>query len=139
MKYQLSKTDQAKEAREELFRLTALDKTVELKEIKPRRTIPQNSYYHLLLGIFGLEVGYTVEEAKVLHKREVSSQIFVYEKNGKKFLRSSADLTTKEMTDAIEQFKKYAAENGIDLPDAIDNEKLMYYENLIEQQGGRYL
>lgn len=138
MKYKTVDQAQADEAFEYLTKLVGQDAVVEVKKINPNRSLNQNSYYHLLLGIFGLEFGWSIEEAKVLHKREVSPQIFVYEKNGVKFLRSSASLDTKQMSDAIEQFKKYAAEGGLYLPDANDNEKLLFYSNKIEQQS-KYL
>lgn len=138
MKYKTADRDQCLEAFEYLTKLVGQEAVVEVKKINPNRSLNQNSYYHLLLGIFGLEFGWSIEEAKVLHKREVSPQIFVYEKNGVKFLRSSASLDTKQMSDAIEQFKKYAAEGGLYLPDANDNEKLLFYSNQIEQQS-KYL
>lgn len=135
MRYKTDDHEEAKQAFEYLTKLVGKHAVVEVKEVRSKRTLNQNSYYHLLLGIFGLEFGWSIEEAKTLHKREVSPTIFVYEKNGRKFLRSSADLDSKEMTNAIDQLKKYAGEHGLELPDAGDDEKLRYYGNLIEQQG----
>lgn len=135
MKYRLSSKPETEQAFEYLTKLAGLEATVEVKRIFPARSLPQNSYYHLLLGIFGLEYGWTVEEAKSIHKRIVSPAIFVYEKNSRKFLRSSADLDTKQMSNSIEQLKKYAAEQGLILPDAGEEEKLLYYDNLIEKEG----
>lgn len=135
MKYQTSDKAQVNEAFEYLTKLVGQEATVEIKKISPKRSLNQNSYYHLLLGIFGLEFGWSLEEAKIIHKREVSPNIFIYEKNGKKFVRSSADLDSKEMTDAIEQFRKYSAENGLYLPEPDEQDKLIYYSNQIEKEG----
>ena len=138
MKYNTVNRDEAIEAFNYLTQLTGREAIVEVKRVSPGRSLQQNAYYHLLLGIFGLEFGWSIEEAKVLHKREVSPTIFVYEKNGVKFLRSSADLDSKEMSDSIEQLKKYSAEHGLELPDAEDDNKLRFYENMIEREG-KYL
>lgn len=138
MKYNTATQIEAEAAFQYLTELVGREAVVEVRRVSPKRSLNQNSYYHLLLGIFGLEFGWSIEEAKTLHKREVSPTIFYYEKNYKKFLRSSADLDSKEMTDAIDQLKKYAAENGLELPDADEDEKLRYYGNLIEEQG-KYL
>ena len=83
---------------------------------KVRRTLNQNNYLHLILGWFACETGYTLVEAKQIYK-EQNRDIFRYEKNGYDFMKSSAELTTVEMTYAIERFRNYSsAEAGIYLP-----------------------
>lgn len=134
MRYNLANKPELDQAWEYLQKLTGQEAIVEIKKVNPNRSLKQNSYYHLILGIFGLEFGWTVEEAKILHKREVSPQIFIYDKKGKKFVRSSADLTTKEMTDAIEQLRKYSADNGLYLPSPGEDEMIRHYENIIEKE-----
>lgn len=111
---------------------------VEVKKISPKRSLSQNAYLHLTFGIFGLETGYEAAESKVIYKREANPQIYVYEKNGQKFMRSSADLTIKEMTDSIDKWRKYAAEHGVYIPAPGDDEKLRYWGNEIERSG-KYL
>jgi len=133
MKYQTSDPKQEAEAWAYLTKLTAQDAIVEITKVSPKRSLNQNSYLHLLLGIYGSECGYTIEEAKILFKRQVNPDIYVYEKNGIKFLRSSADLDTKETTLTIERFKDWAAKQDIQLPDAEDKQQIMYYQNHIEQ------
>lgn len=134
MKYQTSDKAQVNEAFEYLTKLVGQAATVEIKKLSPKRSLNQNRYYHLLLGIFGLEFGWSLEEAKIIHKREVSPNIFIYEKNGKKFVRSSADIDSKEMTEAIDQLKRYCAEQGLYLPDADDPEKIIRFENMVERE-----
>lgn len=133
MKYNLENEQEYKEATAFLVGCMMRNKTVEIKVYRPNRTLNQNSYLHLLLTIFAVEFGYTLEESKTLYKR-VNSATYAYEKNGQKFLRSSTDLDTKEMADTIEKFKQYSSEHGLELPDAYDEDKLRYYENQIEKQ-----
>jgi hypothetical protein len=115
------------EVRQVLLRLNALIKKgvlVELKEQRPLRTLSQNSYLHLLLQVFAMEYGCSLDVAKVdYYKRLCNQDLFEVEKVNKqgevvKDLRSSADLTTEEMAQSIDRFKRFAAEGGIYLPDA---------------------
>ena len=96
---------------------------VELNEHKPRRTTPQNSYLHLLLGMFAMETGNTLEFVKQEYfKRLVNPDLFVERRYDKylgeiEVLRSSRDLNTGDMTTAIERFCNWAAaEADIYLP-----------------------
>ena len=115
------------EVRKVLLRLNALIKKgvlVELKEQRPLRTLSQNSYLHLLLQVFAMEYGCSLDVAKIdYYKRLCNQDLFEVEKVNKqgevvKDLRSSADLTTEEMAQSIDRFKRFAAEGGIYLPDA---------------------
>ena len=92
------------------------DKTKINLSKKVKRSLSQNSYLHLLIGYFAIETGYTTVEAKQIYK-ETSPEIYEYEKDGKKFIRSSAELDTKEMTITIDRFRDYSSkEAGIYLP-----------------------
>lgn len=113
------------------------DATVELTEKKPQRSRAQNSYLHLLLGELALQTGNTIEWVKVeYYKKCCNRDLFVTRRADKmlgsaEVLRSSADLTTDEMTLSIERLKKWAAEGDIDLPDAEDRAWLDYIEKEI--------
>lgn len=97
---------------------------VDLTEKKPQRTLSQNAYLHAALGYFGLQVGYTIEEVKTWYFKETCNpELFVRTKTDaitgetRKALRSSADLTTDEMTIAIERFRNWSADKaGIYIP-----------------------
>lgn len=97
---------------------------VELTEKKQQRTSSQNAYLHAALGYFGLQVGYTIEEVKAWYFKETCNpEMFVRTKTDaitgeqRKTLRSSSDLTTEEMTVAIERFRNWAADKaGIYIP-----------------------
>lgn len=115
---------------------------VELSEHKPRRTLSQNRYLHLLLGEFSMQTGNKLEYVKrVYFKQECNVELFVrsyVDKITKKeveVLRSSRDLDTGEMTTAIERFKNWAAEvAGIDLPDSEDQAWLDYISREMQHQ-----
>ena len=103
-------------------------KVVELTE-KTGRTGKQNNYLYLILNIFSIEYGETVEFVKQrFFKQECNPNLFVRTKNDKilgeiTYLRSSSDLTKEEMVTAIERFKVWSSkEAGIFIPDAISDE-----------------
>lgn len=98
---------------------------VELTEKKPRRSLPQNKYLHVILAYFGKQTGNTLEWVKQqYYKKLVNPDLFIREKEDKylgriKVLRSSADLDTAEMSLSIERFRNWAAQEvGIYIPSA---------------------
>ena len=98
---------------------------IELTEKKPRRSLPQNKYLHVILAYFGTQTGNTLEWVKQqYYKKLVNPDLFIREKEDKylgriKVLRSSADLDTSEFSLSIERFRNWAAqEAGIYIPSA---------------------
>lgn len=79
----------------------------ELKEIKPKRSINQNSYFHLCVSFFCNEAGYSLTEGKTVLKRTFG-KFMIYENKGTKFLTSSADIDTLQMTEFIEWIRNTA-------------------------------
>lgn len=114
---------------------------VDLTEKKPQRTMRQNAYLHACLGYFGLQFGYTTEEVKQWYfKEECNSDLFVREISDRISgdrrvrLRSSADLTTDEMTLAIERFRDWAAqEAGVYIPSPEEHRLVMQMEIEVER------
>jgi hypothetical protein len=111
--------------------LYAAKKLVELKEYKPQRTDRQNRYLHVILGEFAMETGCTLDWVKREYFKKICNpSIFLIKKQDKyagdvEFLRSSAELTTEEMTTAIERFRNWSvAEAGIYLPAPNEHEYL---------------
>ena len=104
---------------------------VEVKKKLPNRTLAQNSYLHLLLGYFGSEYGCSLDEAKIdFYKRKAVN------KKGKEvtYLRSSAELTTGEMTLSIDRFRNWSASvAGIYLPAANEHQMLIYAQQEIQR------
>lgn len=136
MKYNLANEQEAKEASLYFAKLVATNSLAEIKKISPKRSLNQNSYLHLLLGAFGDFFGYTLEEAKIIYK-EVNSSIYRYEKKGRIFWQSSADLSKDDMSKTIDHFRKVSGEAGCELPLATDTDWLRRISNDIEKN--RYM
>lgn len=122
---------QAIQARMRLEKLIKDGKVFELTEKKPKRSLPQNSYLHVLLGYFAAQTGNTLEWVKKeYYKKLVNPTTFIRTKEDRfmgvvKYLRSSADLDTAEMTTTIDRFRNWSAsEVGIYLPSP-DEERLI--------------
>lgn len=106
-------------------KLAESGKVIELTEKKPRRSLPQNKYLHVLLAYFGTQTGNTLEWVKQqYYKKLVNPDLFIQEKEDRylgkiKVLRSSADLDTSEFSLSVERFRNWASqEAGIYLPSA---------------------
>lgn len=118
MIYNLSDPLQKEQFKLRCNKLYSESKTVELTEKVGKRTLKQNSYLHLILSYFALQYGESMEFVKVeFFKKLVNPDTFILEKEDRilgkvKFLRSSAVLTTKEMTDCIERFRNWAAKEA---------------------------
>lgn len=136
MKYNLAVKDDATEVHIQLAKLMIRKPIIELKEIRAQRSGNQNRYLHLLLGAFGIHFGYTLEESKMIYK-QINESTYFYEKKGRQFMRSSADLNVEEMTKTIEKFRMRSAENGCELPAATDQDWLNRISNDIEKN--RYI
>ena len=124
MIYNSSIEFQKNQAIEKFKYLISKGKTFELKLKVPKRTISQNNYLHLILTWFALETGYTLDETKQdIFKKVVNSDIFYEGEFEVKRIkierwRSTADLTTSEMTLAIDRFRTFASKDlGIYLPE----------------------
>lgn len=122
---------QAIQARMRLEKLIKDGKVFELTEKKPKRSLPQNAYLHVLLGYFAAQTGNTLEWVKrEYYKKLVNPTTFIRTKEDRfmgvvKYLRSSADLGTAEMTTSIDRFRNWSAsEVGIYLPSP-DEERLI--------------
>lgn len=106
-------------------KLAESGKVIELTEKKPKRSLPQNKYLHVLLAYFGTQTGNTLAWVKQqYYKKLVNPDLFIREKEDKylgniKVLRSSADLDTSEFSLSVERFRNWASqEAGIYLPSA---------------------
>lgn len=99
---------------------------VELRT-KRQRSLNQNGYLHVILDWFGCQYGEDAEFVKTEYfKKLVNPDYFILGKKRSKFsgqeyyqLRSTADLTTEEMSVCIERFRNWASkEAGIYIPTA---------------------
>ena len=113
---------------------------VELTEKKRKRTLSQNSYLHYLLGYYAMETGNTIEYVKREYfKKLCNPSLFLIPKHDKYIgdvydYRSSAGLTTVEMTQAIERFRNWSSsECGIYLPSPDEEAFLQSIEMKLER------
>lgn len=128
MWYNASKPIDKQRAIQKLNYLLANGKTFELTEKKKTRSISQNSYLHLILSVYALEMGETLKYTKEeTFKKEINNDIFMRERVNYKTgeirneWRSTANLDTKEMTVCIDRFCNHAAKDlGLYLPDPHD-------------------
>ncbi len=121
--------------------LAAKEGVVELKKKHPQRTLSQNAYLHVALGLFAAETGMQLEEVKQeVFKKLVNRDIFCYKKTigkGSKAIevegvRSSAFIDTADMTTAIQRFRNFASsEVGIYIPNPNEHEALLHAEQVI--------
>ncbi len=119
---------------------------VELRT-KRQRTLNQNAYLHTILGYFAAVYGEDVEYVKqVYFKQLVNPEIFVIGSSIDRFTgekriqcRSSASLTTEEMSVCIDRFRNWSSKEAeIYLPTA--EEGIMLRQCEIEiSKAQRYL
>jgi hypothetical protein len=133
MIFNLANLQELAGAREYLNQVARLGKRVEIKRKAEHRTLQQNSYLHLILGYFGTQTGYTTAEAKTLYKR-LNADLYIYEKNNAKFLKSSADLSKEDMMKSIDKFITYSEDEGIPLPAPDNQDFLDLATNTVEAQ-----
>ena len=99
-------------------------KEVELVSKQKKRTISLNSFLHVVITLFAINFGYSIEEAKTLLKRMCF--FMVYEKKGIKFLKRTRDLDNLECSKFVEWIRNYSAKNGYYILDAEEYKKKSY-------------
>ena len=114
MKFDLSNNFDLKKFETRIETLVKNKKKVELKEIRQSRSLSQNAYLHVCLSMFGIEFGLSIDEVKQMLKTEC--QFMNYEKNGTTFLKSTAMLNTKELTEFIEWIRTFSSQHGLYIP-----------------------
>lgn len=113
---------------------------VELTEKKPQRSNEQNRYLHVAIGIVALEFGETMDYVKEYYfKKLCNRDLFVIYKDDKRIgrtiaaTRSSKELTTDEMTIAIERFRNWAAGEGCYIPSPDEHRMVQLMEIELER------
>lgn len=125
MQYDLSSDYQREAFRYRVDNLLDRRCVVELTE-KTARTRGQNNYLHLLIGVVAMETGNTLADVKEYYFKEICNSDLFHRQHFDKLgncidsIRSTADLTVEEMSMAIDRFKRWGAENGIYMPDPMD-------------------
>lgn len=140
MRYDGANELHAAQARARLEKLIRERKVFDLTEKKPQRSLSQNSYLHVILAYFACQTGNTAEWVKREYfKKLVNPALFIRERDDPftghvKYLRSSADLTTEEMTLCIDRFRNWSgAQAGIYLPSPDEGRLISLMELEIER------
>lgn len=144
MKFNLENLESQKEAREYLDKLIAHKSNIEIVKKFTARSLSQNNLLHLLLSYCALNTGETLEYFKqYIWKMYICPDIFKEEyinpltDEERIRWRSSRELNTKEMTQAIEKLRNWSAlELGIELPDISNTEAFNRIENEIHNNRG---
>jgi len=114
MKLDLSIEYDCKKAIEYFGSLLKDASKIELKKCAERRSINQNSYFHVACKILGDYAGYTVPETKIIIKDQL--EFMTYTKNNHRFYRSTSDLTKEEFTELIEYVRSFGDQHGCYIP-----------------------
>ena len=133
MQYNLNSELDRQRFKVKVGQLWAKGGIVEVTE-KRRRTLNQNAYLHIAISAFAIEVGESAEYVKQeVFKRICNPDLFLITKENPilgtiEVLRSSRDLTTHEMSVAIDRYRKWCAEQGVYIPEANEEENLASLE-----------
>lgn len=112
---------------------------IELKYYSPKRSNPQNRYYHFICSYFAHKYGCTNYEAENVYMKQIAARkVFeskVVSKDGREitYFRSSADLDKSEMSYAISNFLAFAESNNIPIPYESDERSIRISEREIEK------
>lgn len=140
MLYDLRKTIDAKSARIRLEHLISRGAVIEMTERRPQRSLRQNAYLHLILAYFAAETGNTLEWVKQqYYKRTCNPDLFIARREDDllgsiTYVRSSADLSTEEMSRSIERFRNWAAAAaGIYIPETDRQDEVLEMQREVER------
>jgi hypothetical protein len=113
---------------------------VEFTTKKRQRSLPQNRYLHVILSYFASQYGESMEYVKEKFFKEVCNRDLFFQLVNDRILgytervRSTADLTTEEMSLAIERFRDFCAmQAGIYIPSPDEHRLLELAEIEVER------
>ena len=103
---------------------------LDLHKSKSKRSLNQNKYYWgVIISLFSQATGYTANEAH----QELANIHLKYDKGGKMFTRSTAELSTIEFENYAEQcrlFMWHELNIQVPLPNEIDEQFLVQMQNI---------
>ena len=114
MRYDTKNEYEANQARTNLEYLISKQKVLEQKEIRTKRSISQNAYLHVVITLYAVYFGATINEAKTDLKRYCD--FMTYQKNGKSYLKETKGMNSKELTEFIDWCRNYASKGGCYIP-----------------------
>ena len=122
---------EAREASKLLNKYIAKGKRFEMKIVREKRSLSQNSYLHVLFGLFGAHFGFSIEEAKAHIKRNLGCY---HETNGEKFLDQTSKMDSKQLSNFIEKMRRFSSEGGLYLPSADEHLRdWAIYDNILKE------
>jgi hypothetical protein len=131
MKYDLSKPMELNRFKARLTMLEKSKKVIELKEVKPIRSLSQNAYLHVCIALFGIEFGYHLEDAKQLLKRSCSFMHYLDAESNMHTVKTR-ELDTKQLTDFIDYIRTFSSMQGCYIPSPEEYiENRTYIDNAI--------
>ena len=97
---------------------------VEIKEIHEKRSLNQNSYFHVLCTIFALDqwgggLDYAKDHFKIncpIHFVSIGGKLAYFDEENFTHYRRTSKLNTKEMSVLTNWIRNYAAKHGCYLP-----------------------
>ena len=110
MSYDTRKPHELELAKAKFERYCKAMKVITLKLKRKKRTLSQNSYLYMIVTLFGINFGYTKDEAMELLKDEC--HLMNYTKKDRPFKRSTASLSKDECQVFIEWIRNYSSEQG---------------------------
>ena len=132
MRYNLKNEIDRQEFKQYCNDLYKSEEFVEVRRIRPQRSLRQNAYLHVVLSYYASEFGYTLEEVKQdIFKKLVNPSIFKSTRKNKRgqdvtYLRSTRTLDSGELTTAIERFRNYSSMiAGLYIPSPNEEEALI--------------
>lgn len=142
MIYDASNALHCEQARMRLERLIKGGGFFELKAKDTSRTRSQNSYLHVAIAYLALQLGERADYVKRAYfKTAANADIFIRDKDDEvlgrtvKVLRSTADLSKEEMSEAIDRFLRWAADvAGVYIPSPEDHVRVMAMEAEVENE-----
>ncbi len=116
MKYDTNNQYDTNQARTKLDWLIEHKKLIEIKEIRAKRSLSLNAYYHVCVSLYAVHFGYTLYEAKTDLKR--LCPFMTYVNNGKMYLVQTSKQDSKELSLFVEWIRNYSAKGGYYILDA---------------------
>lgn len=136
MRYDGSNPLHAEQSRLRLEKFIKDGKIFDLTEKSPIRSLNQNSYLWAALGYWGLQTGYTKDEAEAYYKdinRDIYHRHKVIAGVEVDYIRHTYELDKNEMSITIDRFRNWAAANGIYIPSPDDHRQVLLMEMEVER------
>ena len=114
MKYDLINDKEKELARGYFDKLCESEAKIEIRKFHGKRTLNQNSYFHVACTILSGYSGYTVPEMKIIIKNQL--EFMNYDKGNHHFYRSSAELDKLEFIALVDFVRDFGDSNGCYIP-----------------------